>query len=72
MKVSSWVVNLHLRTPTSVLVGNGFDGFLSAICVFDFSSSLSMFGCGCDVNIEYELEQDHLELQDVVIAIPIA
>jgi len=27
---------------------------------------------GCDVNIEYELEQDQLELQDVVITIPIA
>ena len=26
---------------------------------------------GCDVNIEYELEQDQLELQDVVITIPI-
>lgn len=26
---------------------------------------------GCDVNIEYELQQDHLELQDVVITIPI-
>ncbi len=26
---------------------------------------------GCDVNIEYELEQTHLELQDVVIAIQI-
>ena len=39
-----------MRTPTSVLVGNGFDGFLSAICVFDFSSSLSMFGCGCSWN----------------------
>ena len=27
---------------------------------------------GCDVNIEYELEQDQLELHDVVISIPIA
>jgi len=27
---------------------------------------------GCDVNIEYELEKDQLELQDVVITIPIA
>ena len=44
MKVSSWVVNLHLRTPTSVLVGNGFDGFLRPIWVLDFSSSLSMLG----------------------------
>jgi len=26
---------------------------------------------GCDVNIEYELEQDHLELNDVVVSIPI-
>ena len=28
---------------------------------------------GCDVNIEYELEQsvEHLELEDVVITIPI-
>lgn len=26
---------------------------------------------GCDVNIEYELQHDHLELSDVVIAIPI-
>lgn len=26
---------------------------------------------GCDVNIEYELEHKHLELQDVVIAIPL-
>lgn len=26
---------------------------------------------GCDVNIEYVLEQEHLELNDVVIAIPI-
>ena len=26
---------------------------------------------GCDVNIEYELEQSQLELQDVVITIPI-
>jgi hypothetical protein len=26
---------------------------------------------GCDVNIEYELEQDQLELNDVVITIPI-
>jgi len=26
---------------------------------------------GCDVNIEYQLEQDQLELQDVVITIPI-
>ena len=28
---------------------------------------------GCDVNIEYELEQsvEHLELEDVVISIPI-
>lgn len=26
---------------------------------------------GCDVNIEYELEHQHLELQDVVIAIPL-
>lgn len=26
---------------------------------------------GCDVNIEYELEHDHLELQDVTIAIPL-
>lgn len=28
-------------------------------------------GNGCDVNIEYELEQEHLELNDVVISIPI-
>ena len=26
---------------------------------------------GCDVNIEYELEQSQLELQDVVITVPI-
>ena len=26
---------------------------------------------GCDVNIEYELEQEHLELNDVVVSIPI-
>lgn len=26
---------------------------------------------GCDVNIEYELEQENLELKDVVITIPI-
>lgn len=26
---------------------------------------------GCDVNIEYELEAHHLELQDVSIAIPL-
>nr|CAD7438436.1 unnamed protein product [Timema bartmani] len=38
-----------------------------------------MFNCwpsensqgGCDVNIEYELEHDHLELNDVCIAIPL-
>ena len=28
-------------------------------------------GAKCDVNIEYELQQDYLELQDVVITIPI-
>lgn len=26
---------------------------------------------GCDVNIEYELQEESLELNDVVIAIPI-
>lgn len=26
---------------------------------------------GCDVNIEYELEAQHLELQDVAIVIPL-
>lgn len=25
----------------------------------------------CDVNIEYELEADHLELRDVVVSIPL-
>ena len=44
MKDSSWLVNLHLRTPTSVLDGNGFEGFLRPIWVLDFSSSLSMLG----------------------------
>lgn len=29
-------------------------------------------GNGCDVNIEYELEQPNLELNDVLIAIPVA
>jgi len=29
-------------------------------------------GNGCDVNIEYELEQPSLELNDVLISIPIA
>lgn len=28
-------------------------------------------GSGCDVNIEYELQEDSLELNDVVIAIPL-
>ena len=26
---------------------------------------------GCDVNIEYELQQEDMELQDVVITIPL-
>ena len=28
-------------------------------------------GTGCDVNIEYELQDDALELNDVIITIPI-
>ena len=28
-------------------------------------------GNGCDVNIEYELQEDNLELNDVVITIPL-
>lgn len=28
-------------------------------------------GTGCDVNIEYELQEDSLELNDVVISIPV-
>lgn len=28
-------------------------------------------GSGCDVNIEYELQEESLELNDVVISIPV-
>lgn len=28
-------------------------------------------GTGCDVNIEYELQEESLELNDVVISIPV-
>lgn len=28
-------------------------------------------GTGCDVNIEYELQEENLELNDVVISIPV-
>ena len=60
---------------------------LSSKIPFDTYLNISIFMClalfsvncwpsdngqgGCDVNIEYELEQDQLELQDVVITIPI-
>ena len=44
---SSCVWNRHLRTPTSVLSGNGLAGFLRPIWSFVLSSSLSMLGCVC-------------------------
>ena len=39
------VCSLHLRTPTSLLVGKGFAGFLRPIWELERKSFLSMLGC---------------------------
>ena len=69
--------------PSSVAVQPGLCGTRSEIRMFFFSCrSLCLFdisvncwpnesGNGCDVNIEYELEREELELNDVVISIPV-
>lgn len=43
------------------------------MCVFPPAVNCwpSESGSGCDVNIEYELQEDSLELNDVVISIPV-
>ena len=50
-------------------------GFLTSqlVCLFDISVNCwpNESGNGCDVNIEYELEREELELNDVVISIPV-
>jgi len=40
--------------------------FISAVNCWPSES-----GTGCDVNIEYELQDETLELNDVVISIPV-
>lgn len=49
---SSWVWKRHLSTPTSVVRGNGLDGFFRPICDLALNSSLSMFGCVYDTAIK--------------------
>ena len=61
-----------------VLAANS-NGFFIAFQTQDESNLPVSINCwpsdngqgGCDVNIEYELEQEHLELNDVVVSIPI-
>lgn len=47
MAVSSCVWYRHFKTPTSVLIGNGFVGFLRPIWLADLNNSLSTLGCVC-------------------------
>lgn len=42
---------------------------LISVCAVNCWPSES--GTGCDVNIEYELQDESLELNDVVISIPV-
>lgn len=42
-----------------------------ALFFFSVNCWPSEGGNGCDVNIEYELQEDNLELHDVIVAIPL-
>ena len=44
---------------------------LLLVCVmFPVSCWPSQMGDGCEVTVEYELQQDHMSLSDVTISIP--